>query len=69
MPRRGVLAGSSRGGRRFFGIDRRVLHRDGLLSTRGGERFSGEVTFPISDRRGRSWASAPVLWGTRSRST
>ena len=25
----------------------------GLLASRGGERFSGRITFPISDRRGR----------------
>ena len=52
-----------------LGIDRRVLEAAGLLSARGGERFSGRITFPISDRGAGSWASAPVLWGTRSRST
>jgi DNA primase len=36
-----------------LGIDREVLEEAGLLSARGGERFSGRITFPISDRRGR----------------
>ena len=36
-----------------LGIDRRILDAAGLLSARGGERFSGRITFPISDRRGR----------------
>jgi DNA primase len=36
-----------------LGLDRKVLDEAGLLSTRGGERFSGRITFPISDRRGR----------------
>jgi DNA primase len=36
-----------------LGIDRKVLEEAGLLSARGGERFSGRITFPISDRRGR----------------
>src|ERR687890_2335583 len=30
-----------------------VLDAAGLLSPRGGERFAGRITFPISDRRGR----------------
>ena len=34
-------------------LDRKVLDAAGLLSARGGERFSGRITFPISDRRGR----------------
>src|SRR3712207_2368319 len=36
-----------------LGLDRKVLDEAGLLSARGGERFSGRITFPISDRRGR----------------
>ncbi len=36
-----------------LGIDRKVLDEAGLLSARGRERFSGRITFPISDRRGR----------------
>jgi DNA primase len=36
-----------------LGLDRRVLEAAGLLSARGGERFAGRITFPISDRRGR----------------
>ena len=36
-----------------LGLDREVLDAGGLLSSRGGERFSGRITFPISDRRGR----------------
>ena len=34
-------------------LDRRSLEGAGLLSGRGGERFAGRITFPISDRRGR----------------
>jgi len=34
-------------------LDRETLDAAGLLSIRGGERFSGRITFPISDRRGR----------------
>jgi intein/homing endonuclease len=34
-------------------LDREILDAAGLLSARGGERFSGRITFPISDRRGR----------------
>jgi DNA primase len=34
-------------------LDRGVLEAAGLLSARGGERFAGRITFPISDRRGR----------------
>ena len=36
-----------------FDLDRKVLDAAGVLSARGGERFFGRVTFPISDRRGR----------------
>jgi DNA primase len=36
-----------------LGIERKILDAAGLLSARGGERFSGRITFPISDRRGR----------------
>jgi DNA primase len=36
-----------------LGLDREILDAAGLLSSRGGERFSGRITFPISDRRGR----------------
>jgi DNA primase len=49
----------SRGGGGFLraasklGIDRGILEAAGLLSGRGRERFSGRITFPISDRRGR----------------
>jgi len=49
----------ARGGSGFLGaarrldFDRNVLEEAGLLSARGGERFSGRITFPISDRRGR----------------
>jgi DNA primase len=48
-----------RGGSGFLGaarkldLDRKILEEAGLLSARGGERFSGRITFPISDRRGR----------------
>lgn len=38
---------------RGLGIDRKVLDAASLMSPRGGERFSGRITFPISDRRGR----------------
>ncbi len=38
---------------RKLGIERAVLDAAGLLSRRGGERFAGRITFPISDRRGR----------------
>jgi DNA primase len=34
-------------------LDRGVLDAAALLSPRGGERFAGRITFPISDRRGR----------------
>src|SRR5215204_6498847 len=34
-------------------LDRSILDAAGLLSPRGGERFAGRITFPISDRRGR----------------
>lgn len=36
-----------------LGVDGRMLEAAGLVSGRGGERFAGRVTFPISDRRGR----------------
>jgi DNA primase len=36
-----------------LGFGREVLDAAGLLTSRGGERFSGRITFPISDRRGR----------------
>jgi DNA primase len=36
-----------------FDLDRETLDAAGLLSARGGERFAGRITFPISDRRGR----------------
>jgi DNA primase len=38
---------------RRLDLDREVLDAAGLLSARGGERFAGRITFPISDRRGR----------------
>jgi DNA primase len=38
---------------RRLDLDREILDAAGLLSSRGGERFSGRITFPISDRRGR----------------
>ncbi len=50
-PPRGV--GGFAGAAAKLGIDRRNLDAAGLLSARGGERFSGRITFPISDRRGR----------------
>ena len=36
-----------------LGLDHRSLDAAGLLSSRGGDRFWGRITFPISDRRGR----------------
>jgi DNA primase len=36
-----------------LGFERGILEAAGLLSARGGERFAGRITFPISDRRGR----------------
>jgi DNA primase len=36
-----------------LGFEREILEAAGLLSVRGGERFVGRITFPISDRRGR----------------
>ena len=50
-PPRGV--GGFAGAAAKLGIERRILDAAGLLSARGGERFSGRITFPISDRRGR----------------
>ncbi len=38
---------------RKLDLDRDILDAAGLLSARGGERFAGRITFPISDRRGR----------------
>jgi DNA primase len=38
---------------RRLDLDRSILDAAGLLSSRGGERFAGRITFPISDRRGR----------------
>ncbi|HET7271513.1 MAG TPA: toprim domain-containing protein, partial [Rubrobacter sp.] len=38
---------------RRLDLDRSALDAAGLLSSRGGERFAGRITFPISDRRGR----------------
>ncbi len=38
---------------RKLDLDREILDAAGLLSSRGVERFSGRITFPISDRRGR----------------
>jgi len=38
---------------RRLDLDRETLDAAGLLSARGGERFAGRITFPISDRRGR----------------
>ena len=38
---------------RRLNLDRDTLDAAGLLSGRGGERFAGRITFPISDRRGR----------------
>ncbi|HEX6709879.1 MAG TPA: DNA primase [Rubrobacter sp.] len=38
---------------RRLDLDRGTLDAAGLLSSRGGERFAGRITFPISDRRGR----------------
>src|SRR5215217_2878773 len=49
----------ARGGSGFLGaarrldLDPKILEEAGLLSARGGERFSGRITFPISDLRGR----------------
>jgi DNA primase len=50
-PPRGL--GGFAGAAAKLGLGRRVLDAAGLLSARGGERFSGRITFPISDRRGR----------------
>ena len=50
-PPRGVSGFASVAGR--LDLDRDTLDAAGLLSQRGGERFAGRVTFPISDRRGR----------------
>jgi DNA primase len=50
-PPRGV--GGFAGAATKLGIERKILDAAGLLSARGGERFSGRITFPISDRRGR----------------
>jgi DNA primase len=50
-PPRGVSGFVAVAGR--FDLDRSVLDAAGLISPRGGERFAGRITFPISDRRGR----------------
>jgi len=50
-PPRGVSGFVAAAGR--LDLDRGVLDAAGLLSPRGGERFAGRITFPISDRRGR----------------
>ena len=50
-PPRGVSGFVAVAGR--LDLDRSVLDAAGLLSSRGGERFAGRITFPISDRRGR----------------
>jgi len=50
-PPRGVSGFTAAAGR--LDLDRSVLAAAGLLSSRGGERFAGRITFPISDRRGR----------------
>src|SRR5215210_1917850 len=44
----GFLAAAGR-----LDLARETLDAAGLLSARGGERFAGRITFPISDRRGR----------------
>jgi DNA primase len=51
VPPRGVSGFVAAAGR--LDLDRSVLDAAGLLSPRGGERFAGRITFPISDRRGR----------------
>ena len=50
-PPRGVSGFMAVAGR--LDLDRNVLDAAGLISPRGGERFAGRITFPISDRRGR----------------
>jgi DNA primase len=50
-PPRGLSGFVAAAGRLDF--ERGVLDAAGLLSSRGGERFAGRITFPISDRRGR----------------
>jgi len=50
-PPRGISGFVAAAGRLDF--DSGVLDAAGLLSARGGERFAGRITFPISDRRGR----------------
>ena len=50
-PPRGVAGFTGVAGR--LDLDRGTLDAAGLLSSRGGERFAGRITFPISDRRGR----------------
>jgi DNA primase len=50
-PPRGVSGFVAAAGR--LDLHRSVLDAAGLLSPRGGERFAGRITFPISDRRGR----------------
>jgi DNA primase len=50
-PPRGVSGFVAAAGR--LDLHSSVLDAAGLLSPRGGERFAGRITFPISDRRGR----------------
>ena len=50
-PPRGISGFVGAAGRLDLGTG--VLDAAGLLSPRGGERFAGRITFPISDRRGR----------------
>jgi DNA primase len=50
-PPRGVSGFVAAAGR--LDLDRGIIDAAGLLSPRGGERFAGRITFPISDRRGR----------------
>jgi DNA primase len=50
-PPRGVSGFIAAAGR--LDLHMSVLDAAGLLSPRGGERFAGRITFPISDRRGR----------------
>jgi DNA primase len=50
-PPRGISGFVAVAGR--LDLDGSLLDAAGLLSPRGGERFAGRITFPISDRRGR----------------
>ncbi|MDQ3862522.1 MAG: DNA primase [Actinomycetota bacterium] len=51
VPRRGISGFVDAARRLDLGRD--ILDAAGLFSRRGGERFAGRITFPISDRRGR----------------